>query len=129
MEQELLNLVHKGFMNTHLFESFSKMIDKLPADGVFSATERECQMLENDLVTNRPVPRLEAHSILSFCRFLAAARSGLAVTPGILPPEHTAFYRKTLERLIKAGELPESAEEQFDGFFTVPLLISVTDIY
>ena len=105
------------------------MIEKLPAKGVISATEREYQMLENDLATNRPVPRQEVHSILSFCRFLAAIKSGLTVSPTILSPVHTAFYRKTLERLVEAGELPPIAEEQFDEAFTFPLLKSLVDVY
>ena len=116
-------------MNAHLFESFSKMIEKLPAEGIFAATERECQMLENDLVTNRPVSKQEVHSILSFCRFLAAAKSSRLVPRAVLPPGHTAFYRKTMERLIHAGELPASAEEQFDESFTGPLLNSAVDTY
>jgi hypothetical protein len=129
MEQELLNQAHKDFMYSHLFESFSKMIDKLPAKGVISATEREFQMLENDLATNRPVPRQEAHSILSFCRFLTAMKSGLPVSPTVLSPGHTAFFRKTLDRLIEAGVLPEDAKEQFDEAFTVPLLKSLANVY
>ena len=129
MEQDLLYLSHKDFMNSHLFETFSKMIDKLPAKGVIAAMERENQMLENDLVTNRPVSKQEAYSILSFCRFLAARKSGLAVSPALLPPGHAAFYRKTLERLIDAGELPENAQEQFDETFTVPLLKSLADVH
>ena len=116
-------------MSSRLFESFSKMIEKLPARGVIPATDREYQMLENDLATNRPVPRQEVHSILSFCRFLAAIRSGLTVSPTILSPVHTAFYRKTLERLIEAGELPSTAEEEFDEAFTFPLLKSLVDVY
>jgi hypothetical protein len=129
MEQELLNQTHKDFMNSHLFESFSKMIDKLPAKGVISATERELQMLENDLATNRPVPRQEAHSILSFCQFVTAMKSGLPVAPTVLSPGHTAFFRKTLDRLIEADVLPEGAREQFDEAFTVPLLKSLANVY
>jgi len=105
------------------------MIDKLPANGVISAAERECQLLENDLATNRPVPKQEAHSILSFCRFLAVSKSGFKVPRAVLPPGHTAFYRKTLDRLIEAEELPKSAEEQFEEVFTVPLLNSQADVY
>jgi hypothetical protein len=116
-------------MNTHLYESFSKMIGKLPAEEVLSATDRECLMLENDLVTNRPVSKQDVHSILSFCRFLSAAKSRRLVPSTVLPPGHTGFYRKTLGRLIEAGEMPESAEEQFDGAFTAPLLKSAADVY
>ncbi len=116
-------------MNSHLFESFSKMIDRLPAKGVLSATEREHQMLENDLATNRPVSRKEAHSILSFCDFLAAIKSGLKMSPVVLPPRDAAFYRRTTTRLVEAGELPNNAHELFDETFTLPLLQSLEDIY
>jgi hypothetical protein len=116
-------------MSSHLFESFSKMIDKLPVEEVIPAAERECQLLENDLVTNRPVPKQEAHSILSFCRFLTVTKAGLKVPCAELPPGHAAFYQKTLERLIAAGELSGSAQEQYDEAFTVPLLRSATDVY
>jgi hypothetical protein len=116
-------------MSTPLFDTFSKMIDGLPPKGIIPATEREQQMLENDLATNRPVPKKEAHSILSFCRFLAAVKSGLKVSPTVLSPTDTAFYRKTMGRLIEAGELPGNAQEQFDETFTVPLLRSLVDVY
>jgi len=104
------------------------MIDKLPAKGVLPAMQREHQMLENDLATNRPVSRLEAHSILSFCRFLAAIKSGLKMSPVILPPGDTAFFRRTTDRLIEAGELPADAQEHFDKAFTIPLLQSLVNV-
>ena len=119
----------KLYMSSHLFESFSKMIDKLPAKGIFSAMEREYQMLENDLATNRPVPKQEAHSILTYYRFLNAARSGTLPGPTLLPPGDMAFFRKTTERLIEAGELPARAKEQFDAVFSLPLLQSLVDVY
>jgi hypothetical protein len=116
-------------MSAHLFESFSKMIDELPAKGVIPAAEREHQMLEDDLANNRSTPKKEAHSVLSFCRFLKAIKAGLKVPPAILPPTDTAFYRRTMERLVEAGELPEHAQEHFDEAFTVPLLRSLVDLY
>ena len=116
-------------MSVQLFDAFSKMIDGLPPKGVIPAVEREHQMLENDLATNRPVSKKEAHSILSFCRFLVAVKSGVKVSPMILSPADTAFYRKTMGRLIDAGELPADAQEQFDEVFTVPLLRSLVDVY
>ncbi len=116
-------------MNSHLFESFSKMIDRLPVTGVISATEREHQMLENDLATNRPVSPKEAHSILSFCNFLTAIKSGLRMSPVVLPPTDTAFYRRTTTRLVEAGELPVKAHELFDETFTVPLLQSFERVH
>jgi len=86
-------------------------------------------MLEEDLAHQRPTPTKEAHSVLSFCRFLRAFKSGLKVSPAVLPPTDTAFYRRTMERLIEAGELPEQAQEHFDEAFTVPLLKSLVKIY
>jgi len=129
MEQELLYQKQQGFMNSHLFESFSKMIDKLPAKGVLSAIKREHQMLENDLATNRPVSRQEAHSILSFCQFLTAIKSDLPMLPVVLSPGDTTFFRRTTDRLIEAGELPADAHDRFDEVFTVPLLQSLVDVY
>jgi hypothetical protein len=116
-------------MSAHLFDAFAKMLDDLSAKEVIPATEREHQMLENDLATNRPVPKKEVHSILTFCRFLKAVQSGLTVPPTVLSPTETSFYRKTMERLIEAGELPGHAKEQFDEAFTVPLLRSLVDVY
>ena len=116
-------------MDSHLFESFSKMIEKLPAKGVISAMEREYQMLENDLATNRPVSKHEVHSILSFYRFLDGVRSGREISPTVLPPGEMVFYRKTTERLIEAGELPAEAKERFDAVFSIPLLQSLANVY
>jgi hypothetical protein len=59
---------------------------------------------------------------LSFCRFLQAAQSGAEISPVGLPLDDTAFYRKTTERLVAAGELPPNARDQFDQVFTVPAL-------
>lgn len=86
-------------------------------------------MLENDLATNRPVSPKEAHSILSFCSFLTAIKSGLRMSPVVLPPTDTAFYRRTTTRLVEAGELPMKAHELFDETFTVPLLQSLEKIH
>ena len=115
-------------MYSHLFETFSKMIDRLPAKSVLSALQREHQMLENDLATNRPVSRQEAHSILSFCQFLASIKAGQPMAPVVLPPSDTAFYRKTTGRLIEAGELPADTHGRFDEVFTAPLLQSLVDV-
>jgi hypothetical protein len=75
------------------------------------------------------VPKKDAHSVMSFCHFLKAFKAGNKISPAILPTTDAAFYRKTMERLIEAGELPEHAQEHFDEAFTVPLLRSLVDFY
>jgi hypothetical protein len=76
----------------------------------------------DDLIHGRTLPEGEANSILSFCRFLKAVRSGTEISPVSLPMTDTAFYRKTTERLVAAGRLPSDAREQFDLAFSRPAL-------
>jgi hypothetical protein len=109
-------------MGIHLFNPFSKMIDGIPADAIVAVAKREAQMLAEDLARGRMPLEGEAHSILSFCRFLEASQSGREISPVALPMTDTAFYRKTTERLVKAGKLPSDAKEQFDMAFSRPAL-------
>jgi len=109
-------------MGAHLLNSFSRMIDEMPAEAIVAVVEREGQMLADDLAHGRTSPDGEAHSILSFCRFLEAIQSGMEIPPVVLPIMDTAFYRKTTERLIKAGKLPGNAKERFDVVFSRPAL-------
>ena len=106
-------------MSAGLFDAFSKMIDGTPVKGILPATERELQILENDLATDRPVPKNEVRSLFIYCSFLQAVKSGFQVAPVALPPTDAAFYRKTTVRLIAGGELPGIARERFDETFTV----------
>ena len=98
------------------------MIDAIPVKGIIPALELERRMLADDLVHSRTVAIKDIRSILSFCRFIEAARSGIALSPTVLPPTQTAFYRRTMERLVEAGELPFEAKDQFDATFSAPLL-------
>jgi hypothetical protein len=107
-------------MGAHLFGPFSKMIDEVPAGAIVAVAERQGQVLADDLARGRTGLDGEARSILSFCRFLKAAQSGAQISPVGLPMDDTAFYRKTTERLVAAGELPPNARDQFDKVFTVP---------
>ena len=116
-------------MSTHLFESFSKMIDQMPARGIIAAVELQRRMLADDLAHKRTLLKKEARSVFSFCRFLRAAVLGHSMPPVLLPAPDTAFYRQTTERLIQAGELPATARDQFDAVFSMPLLRSVVDVY
>jgi len=109
-------------MGVHLLSPFWRMIDRMPAEAVVGAVQREGQMLADDLAKGRMPLDGEALSILSFCHFLEAARSGVKIPPVALPMEDTAFYRKTTERLVKAGKLPDAAQQQFDDIFSKPAL-------
>ena len=109
-------------MSTHLFESFSQMIGEMPAKGIITAVELEHRMLTDDLARKRTLPYEEAHSVLSFCRFLEAAKTGGQIPHTVLPAVDTEFYRKTTERLVAAGELPLDANERFDATFSVARL-------
>ena len=109
-------------MGAHLFGPFAKMIDNTPAGAIVAVAERQSQVLAEDLARGRTRFDGEAQSILSFCRFLKAARSGDHIFPVGLPMTDTAFYRKTTERLVAAGELPPDARDQFDRVFSMPAL-------
>lgn len=104
-------------MNPRLFERFTAMIDKVPAKGVVRAAELECQMLQSDLARKRTLPIEEVRSILAFCEFLKM-RLATRAPHCALPMQHLGFYRKTVERLIEARELPSEAKEQFDEAFS-----------
>ena len=104
-------------MRLSLFDSFADMIDTIPVGAIFRTLEREQRMIEDDLAHQRPVPLKEAESILNFCYYVESIReesSGWAFTAP-LPSEHLAFYRKTLDRLIAAEQLPPDAKAGFDG--------------
>lgn len=112
-------------MNPRLFERFTAMIDKVPAKGVFKAVELECQMLQNDLARKRTLPIEEVRSILAFSNFLKSAAGNTRPSPCALPMQHLGFYRKTIERLIEAGELSSEAKKQFDETFSSGLVKSL----
>lgn len=112
-------------MGAHLLNSFSRMVESVPPGAIAAVVEREGQMLADDLAHGRTLPAGELRSILSFCHFLAAVRTGGRMQPVPLPMTDTAFYRKTTERLIQAGKLPGHARERFDAVFSVPALKSL----
>lgn len=104
-------------MRLSLFDSFADMIKTIPVGAIIRTLAREQHMIEEDLAYRRPVSLKEAESILNFCYYIEAVRKG---SPGWaftipLPPEHLDFYRKTLDRLIAAQELPPGAREEFDS--------------
>jgi hypothetical protein len=112
-------------MRVHLFETFSEMIEKLPAKGVFTAARLQRQMLSDDLARKRTLPIGEVRSILAFCDFLENAFDGYDMPPVAVPMEHFGFYRKTVKRLVESGELPFQANELFDATFSAAFLKSL----
>ncbi len=102
------------------------MIDGIPVGAIVAVAERQSEVLAEDLARGRAWLGGEAHSILSFCRFLKAVRSGKEISPVSLPLTDTAFYRKTTERLVAAGKLPSDARDEFEQVFSVPTLKSLS---
>jgi len=109
-------------MGVFLFNPFSRMLDRTPAEAIVAVVARQGRMLGDDLARGRMLPDGEARSILSFCRFLEAMQTGHKIPPVALPMSDAAFYRKTTERLIQAGKLPGDAKRQFDVIFSRPSL-------
>src|SRR5882672_8057065 len=98
-------------MRLCLFDSFADMIETIPTRAIIRTLERESRMLENDLACQRQVPFKEVESILSFCRFVEAVRTGTPVpTPAkSISSLQLEFYRQTIVRLVDAEELPFDA--------------------
>ena len=86
------------------------------------AAELQRQMVQNDLAEKRTLPLKDAHSILAFCRFLDNAVIGVHSVASALPLQHMSFYRKTVARLVEAGELPFEAGELFEETFSTAFL-------
>jgi hypothetical protein len=105
------------YMKTHLFEAFVSMIESLPTNAILLVAELQGQMIKDDLSQRRVLPMEEAVSVLNFCRFLQAVACGSGIFPTVTPLQHLASYRKTVNRLMEAGELPFNAGEQFDNTF------------
>jgi hypothetical protein len=107
-----------GFMPTHIFDLFTKMISDIPPQAVLKALDLECRMLEQDEESHRTDLPEDASSIMSFRQFVRMIKEGEVmhcVRP--LPPDHVELYKNTIVRLVHAGELPESAMNEFDFTF------------
>ncbi len=102
-------------MNHRPFEMLREMIDSLPPKAVRKAVAIERFMLEEDLAQGRTLPSDDTAAILTFCGFLDDATCGAAVMPPSMPMEHWAFYKRTVERLVAAEELPRKAKEDFEA--------------
>jgi hypothetical protein len=95
----------------------------MPTKGILLAVERQQRMMEEDLVNERNLDEGEVMSVLNFCQFIKAVKLGLnAPSPCVVPVGHVAFYRKIVEKLIEAGELPAYAKNQYDEVFAKDFL-------
>jgi len=101
-----------------LFDTFSLMIARTPIQVVTKALELQRELLEEDILNRRPLPMDEVTSILSFCRFVEAAKAGVQSPPIGLPGTHISFYRETTVRLVEANVLPVEACHRFDVAFS-----------
>jgi len=104
-------------MNWGLFESFCEMLESIPIKAVLRAVDAERKMVEDDLHKKRTERDEYVSSVLGFCNFLMLAVCGIYVSITSLPSEHRAIYRKIVQRLVDAGEIPSEIVGQFDRIF------------
>jgi hypothetical protein len=100
------------------FDSFAHTLDNLPVQSMLGAIKLEYWMLENDLLYKRVSETKDVDSIRHFCQFIIAVIEGDTILPRQSPARHVAFYRETVLRLIRAGELPDGALKQFDHVYS-----------
>ena len=108
-------------MNTGLFETFCEMLESIPIKAVVRAADAERRMVEEDLEKKRAEPDEYVISVLGFCNFLVLAVRGIYASVPALPVAHCAFYRKIVERLVAAGELPFETMARFERIFSSAL--------
>jgi len=104
-------------MNWGLFESFCEMLESIPTKAVLRAVDAERKMVEDDLDKKRTERDEYVSSVLGFCNFLMLAVCGIYVSIISLPSRHRATYRKIVQRLVDAGEVPAEIVAQFDRIF------------
>jgi hypothetical protein len=105
-------------MNYGLFESFCEMLESIPIKAVLRAADAQRRMVEDDLEKKRTEADENVVSVLGFCNFLTLAVRGIYASIPFLPVEHYAGYRKIVQRLIEAGELPPEIKAHFDRVFS-----------
>lgn len=99
-----------------MFELFAETIDRIPPKATLNFLKREYETLQDALRHQRIKETPEIHSIMCFCQFMNPVAGADTVFAAVdLPVEHTVYYRKIVERLIAAGEIPEAAKAQFDA--------------
>lgn len=101
-------------------------MDALPTAALLRAADAQRRMIESDLANDRVLTQRDASSIVSFCNFLAGAADGRNVPCPSLPLEHCAYYRKIVQRLVEAGDLPFTVQDEFDANFCEALFKAFT---
>ncbi len=116
-------------MRLSLINHLANTLEILPARAILKTLELESQMLKDDLLNDRPIPVGEAQSVLDFYEFIRLIKSGSPTKKPISAnPFHPMdFYRKTIDRLVAAGELPATAVAQFEAAFRDQFLGGETD--
>ena len=102
-----------------LFDCFADMITNIPAHAIRRVLAEESYMLGLDLARQQSLLPTDVGSILVFSQFIGAGgkcphRSRISMA---WPPAHVAFYRKTVCRLIEAGDLPLATLAEFEQTF------------
>jgi hypothetical protein len=110
-------------MKRPIFDSFSEMVNGLPASVLLKAIKLQHRMFEEDLLYKRVPESPEVDSVLNFCQFITAVSNQDDFCPVIrLSLEHFAFYRGIVIRLIEADKIPVEAKAQFDLAFSLDFL-------
>jgi len=125
MENSAVKLI-MARVSARLLDSFCELMDALPTATLLRAADVQRRLIEGDLAADRTASPSEAQSIVSFCRFLSASARGEKVPCPPLPVEHSAYYRKIIQRLVKTGELPFAVQDEFDANFCEALFKALT---
>jgi hypothetical protein len=114
-------------MRLNLLNHLASTLENIPVRAIFKTLELESHMLREDLLKGRPVSISEAQSILEFYEFIRSAKEGTPArkTAFAGPIHHVAFYRKIVDRLVEAQELPVTAKTQFEMTFAEGPLASI----
>ena len=106
-------------MRLSLFGPLEDTIEAMPVCAIITTLERVSRMWQDDLACDRPMPVREIESLQSFCDFVKAAKEQLPVplSATTFPLHHLGLYKKIIERLVGAGELPDGTLTQFETVF------------
>ena len=112
-------------MRTRIHASFAHMIEKIPPEAQLRAIKLEQRMLEEDLLHKRIPKSRDVVSLLSFCSFVEAATQGFDYPAVKLPIKHVSVYRQIINKLVKAGQLPQAVKTKFDFSFILSFMNEV----
>ena len=87
---------------------FQAVIDYLPASQIKQIADDYKECIACDLWTGTVSPNLEIQNILIFLDFLDSH-----IVPDKISSMEREFYRRTAERMVREGFLPQNVMEQF----------------